>query len=124
MTDAAPYTFGLDDVLKALRADLLNAEASATDDNFGLYVEEAEVELAFTLVQARGRKGGVNLRIFGVGAGGDLDSTRSDESVHRIRLILRPGPATSSPGEDDVQRPDSDPTKQVSKQRKRGPVAR
>lgn len=83
-------TFGLDEVLGALGADLWEARSNALDHGFGLAVTSAEVELSFTVEHSLEGKGGVNLRVFGVGAGGDIAKTNTEESVHRIKLTLQP----------------------------------
>ena len=83
-------TFGLGDVLDALRRDLLHAQSKAKGGASGLFVQGAEVELAFTVSHGRDGKTGINLKVFGVGfdAGGRLAS--SSEMVHRIKLTLGP----------------------------------
>lgn len=91
-------TFGLDDVLKALSADLKKAHTDAVASGpFGLYFSEAEVELQFTVAQTRDKAGnlGINFKVFGVGldAGGSVDVGASSETVHRIELTLVPGSA-------------------------------
>jgi hypothetical protein len=96
--DAGPdeSTFGLDQVLNALGRDLKRAQNRAAQDvGFGLFVRQVEVELAFTVGRAKGKRGGINLKVLGVGfeAGANGDST--SETVHRIQLALAPGADTS-----------------------------
>src|SRR6266568_3256119 len=85
MTDMADPTdqptFGLDRVLQALRLDLLAAQQRASAENAGLTIKDAEVELAFTVEAKTGGGGKINLRVFGVGAGGGLTREKGDSSV-------------------------------------------
>ena len=87
-------TFGLDEVLGALSADLRSAQRiAAANDGVGLVVGSAEVEIAFTVEHSRGGGGGVNLKVFGVGIDGKGEKSTSEEAVHRIKLTLQPGAA-------------------------------
>ena len=83
-------TFGLDSVLAALGRDLEAAQKGAAAHAFGLYVDTAEVELAFTVEGSDEGGGDLNLKVFGVGFGGDVKHQSSQETVHRITLTLSP----------------------------------
>lgn len=95
-------TFGLDEVIAALSADLKKARKDAAekrdggDELFGLHFGAAEVELQFTVQRSTqsGAEGGLSFRVFGVGIGGKAqrEVANSSETVHRITLILNPGP--------------------------------
>ena len=71
-------TFGLDEVIAALSADLKKARKEAAekkddgDELFGLHFGAAEVELQFTVQRSTesGAEGGLSFRVFGVGIGG------------------------------------------------------
>jgi hypothetical protein len=98
----AENTFGLDEVIGALSRDLKKAQKDASKgDAYGLYLGSAEVELQFTVQRTttKGAKGGVNFRVFGIGAGVDANASAgsSDETVHRITIQLIPKPAVQAP---------------------------
>jgi len=86
----ADSTFGLDQVLKALRRDLKSAQKAAEGDPLGLFVQQAEVELAFTVERSKSAGGGINLKVFGVGADAGGKRGTTSETVHRIKLTLSP----------------------------------
>jgi hypothetical protein len=96
----AVATFGLKEVLSALSRDLVAAREASKTQSFGLFVQEVEVELAFTVEHSSDEKAGVNIKVFGVGfdAGGTLG--KSAETVHRIQLKLSPEGTTGSGGMD------------------------
>jgi hypothetical protein len=101
-------TFGLDKVLEALRNDLVSAQQTASSGNVGLTIKETEVELAFTVEAKTGGGGKVNLRVFGVGVGGGLSKEKSDSTVHRIKLVLAPGPGRALAGGQRGRRSDGE----------------
>jgi hypothetical protein len=83
-------TFGLDQVLGAIRRDLKAAQKASESDPLGLFVQSVDVELAFTVESSRQGGGGINLKVFGVGADGERKRSVSSETVHRIQLTLSP----------------------------------
>ncbi|WP_405889854.1 hypothetical protein OG427_07345 [Streptomyces sp. NBC_00133] len=95
MTDADSEPsegYGLPAVFEALRKDLAAAQQRLLDANQNaiLNLKETEVELTFTVEHTGKGKGGINLKVFGVGfeAGGEKGTNRS--SVHRLKVILEP----------------------------------
>jgi Trypsin-co-occurring domain 2 len=79
----------LADVLAALHRDLLKAERNVQGDA-RLFVAEAEVEVAFTIERSREQGGGLNLKVFGVGAEGSGKGTSGRADVQRVTLKLHP----------------------------------
>jgi NTP-dependent ternary system trypsin peptidase co-occuring protein len=85
----AEERFDLAEVLGALHADLRKAEHNVQGDA-RLFVSEAEVEITFTVERSREQGGGLNLKVFGVGAEGSGKGTSGREDVQRITLKLLP----------------------------------
>jgi len=84
-------TFGLQEVLAALGNDLIAAEAHAAGQGFGLTIEDAEVELTFTIQKKTAAGGRLSISVFGFGSvGADASRDESDSRVHRIKLRLTP----------------------------------
>ena len=51
---------------------------------------EAEVEVAFTIERSREKGGGLNLKVFGIGAEGSGKGTSGRADVQRVTLKLHP----------------------------------
>jgi hypothetical protein len=86
----AEPTFGLDEMLQALRRDLVAANKTLADGTPILNVGEVEIEVAFTLERSTEKGGGVNFKVFGVGveAGGKGATGRS--YTNRVKITLTP----------------------------------
>jgi Trypsin-co-occurring domain 2 len=84
--------YGLAEIFEALRNDFVAAQRQLVnaDREPIMQLGETEVELAFTVEHAGKGKGGVNLKVFGVGfeAGGEKGTTRA--AVHRLMVKLSP----------------------------------
>jgi hypothetical protein len=84
--------YGLPEIFEALRDDFVAAQRQLASTNGEpiMQLAETEVELAFTVEHSGKGKGGVNLKVFGVGfeAGGEKGTTRS--GVHRLTVKLSP----------------------------------
>ena len=81
--------FDLAEVLGALHADLLEAEANVKGEA-RLFVAEAEVEITFTVERSREKGGGLNLKVFGVGGEGSAKGTSGRADLQRVTLKLQP----------------------------------
>jgi Trypsin-co-occurring domain 2 len=92
----SPISLGLDNVIAAVASDLVKARNRTAEedpnDQFGLYLDSAELELQFTVSQDEEKKdgGGVTFTVIGIGGGIDHHVARgiSQERVHRIKLNL------------------------------------
>jgi hypothetical protein len=85
----ADETFDLAEVLGALHADLLKAEEHVQGEA-RLFVSETEVEITFTVERSKEGGGGLNLKVFGVGAEASGKGTSGRIDAHRITLKLLP----------------------------------
>ncbi|GGU44536.1 trypco2 family protein [Streptomyces violascens] len=99
MTQTSPVdskdTFGLDEVLQALSADLKAAHYfGIKHGTFGLGVAEAEVSLSVTVT--KDKRG--DLKISVITFGGELNRGQSEGTVHHINLRLVPLPDGGSLG--------------------------
>ena len=87
--DGTDEGLGLDEVLLALRRDLVAARGRR-DEGYGLGVREVEIELAVEVRRRRDAKGSVGAKWFvlsgEVSGGGERERT----DTHRIRLTLGP----------------------------------
>lgn len=85
---------GLDEVLAALRHDLVTARG-ANDDaegGYGLGVTEVEVELSVEVGRSVSGEGSVGAKWFVVSGSASGQVSRERTRAHRIRLTLRPVP--------------------------------
>jgi hypothetical protein len=85
---------GLDEVLAALRADLLAARGHPGEE-YGLGVREVEIELSVEVRRERQAEGSVGAKWFVLSADAGARASREHTDTHRITLTLGP---TSSPG--------------------------
>ena len=90
ISEVGEPTFGLDEMLRALRRDLRAANENVGDDTPLLNVGDVEVEVAFTLERTTEKAGGVNFKIFGVGVEGGGKGTSGRTYANRVTLKLTP----------------------------------
>lgn len=93
----------LADMISALREQLVQAQAEGKDSPIRFELEEAEVEVQFTVSKDVEAGGGVNFWVYNVKAGGGLSS----ESVQKLRIRLRP-PETTLISDTDTLADDGD----------------
>lgn len=86
-------TFGLDEMLHALRRDLVAANEALDDGVPILNVGGVEVEVAFSLERTSEKSGGVNFKIFGVGVEGGGKGATGRTYANRVKLTLTPSGA-------------------------------
>jgi predicted nucleic acid-binding Zn finger protein len=79
---------GLAEMLRALRSELLEAQQSVQESGQPalLNLEDAEVEIKFTVKKGGSGKVGADVYFFAVELGGKYDT----EQVHRLKLKLHP----------------------------------
>jgi hypothetical protein len=82
---------GLGDAVRALRDELISAQAPAPDETMRFELGPIEMEFALTAARAVDGKAGVRFGVVTVGAGGSLSS----ESVHRVKFVLTPKDKTT-----------------------------
>lgn len=85
---------GLDEVLAALRTDLVAARGHAGDE-YGLGVREVEIELSVEVRRERSAEGSVGAKWFVLSGDAGGRVSREDTATHRIRLTL--GPTAGGP---------------------------
>ena len=92
MAEQRDSGIGIAELLKELRKELDTAESEIADAGKGakLFLEASEIELAFTVSRSTEVGGGLNFNVFGVGAGVNAKDGKVQQSVHRIKLSLRP----------------------------------
>ncbi len=91
------HGLGLDEVLAALRHDLLAAQRSSGEENAGLAVREVQIELSVEVtrhVDARGEIGAKWFVLSGSASGG---GSRDRSSTNRVTLTLGPVAPEGSP---------------------------
>lgn len=94
MSDEEQETgLGLDEVLAALRADLLAARGHPGAE-YGLGVREVEIELSVEVRRERQAEGSVGAKWFVLSADAGARASREHTDTHRITLTLGP---TGSP---------------------------
>lgn len=84
---------GLDEVLAALRSDLVAARGHGGDE-YGLGVREVEIELSVEVRRRREAEGSVGAKWFVLSADAGGTASREHTATHRIRLTLAPVAAT------------------------------
>lgn len=92
---------GLDEVLAALRHDLVAAR-EANDDaegGYGLGVTEVEVELSVEVARSVSGEGSVGAKWFVVSGDASGQVSRDRTRAHRIRLTLRPVSSAEAGGD-------------------------
>ncbi len=87
-----PEGYGLPEVFEALRHDLVAAQDKLRDEKRDpvMKLGGAEIELTFTLQRDTKGKGGVNLKVFGVGFEAGGERGRTESAVHKIKIMLEP----------------------------------
>lgn len=83
-------TFGLPELLRALRNDLIRSQENMRGETGLLKIDEVEVEVAFTATREKAGDVGLQLKILGFGLGGGGKLSKSDATVHRLTLKLKP----------------------------------
>jgi hypothetical protein len=87
--DGTDEGLGLDEVLLALRRDLVAARGRR-DEGYGLRVREVEIELAVEVRRRRDAKGTVGAKWFVLSGNVSGSGERERTDTHRIRLTLGP----------------------------------
>lgn len=77
---------GIGDAIRALRAELVDAQKVAPGETVRFELGPIEMEFALTLTRGVDGKAGVQIGVVTIGAGGSLSS----ESVHRVKFVLTP----------------------------------
>lgn len=95
MTDSTTESsdgYGLPAVFEALHADLVASQRRLldADQEAMLKLKETEVELTFTVERAGKGKGGLNLKVFGVGFEAGVEKGTNRSTVHRLKVTLEP----------------------------------
>lgn len=85
---------GLDEVLAALRHDLLAAQRASGEENTGLAVREVQIELSVEVSRHVDAKGEVGAKWFVLSGSASAGGSRDRTSTNKITLTL--GPVTSS----------------------------
>jgi hypothetical protein len=81
---------GLDEVLKALRHDLLEAQRDGDAENTGLAVQTVEIELSVEVTRHVDAKGEVGAKWFVLSGSASGEASRDRTSTNRITLTLGP----------------------------------
>lgn len=89
---------GLDEVLAALRHDLLAAQRDSDGENTGLAVREVQIELSVEVTRHVDAKGEVGAKWFVLSGSASAGGSRDRTSTNRITLTL--GPVATGCGED------------------------
>jgi hypothetical protein len=89
---------GLDEVLAALRHDLLAAQRASGEENTGLAVREVQIELSVEVTRHVDAKGEVGAKWFVLSGSASAGGSRDRTSTNRITLTL--GPVTPGPDEE------------------------
>jgi NTP-dependent ternary system trypsin peptidase co-occuring protein len=89
---------GLDEVLAALRHDLLAAQRASGGENSGLAVREVQIELSVEVTRHVDAKGEVGAKWFVLSGSASGGGSRDRTSTNRVTLTL--GPVTPGPGEE------------------------
>ncbi len=85
---------GLDEVLAALRHDLLAAQRASGEENTGLAVREVQIELSVEVTRHVDAKGEVGAKWFVLSGSASAGGSRDRTSTNTITLTL--GPVTPS----------------------------
>lgn len=94
---------GLDEVLAALRHDLLAAQRAGGEENTGLAVREVQIELSVEVTRHVDAKGEVGAKWFVLSGSASAGGSRDRTSTNRVTLTLGPvapdgnGPTTAGP---------------------------
>lgn len=88
---------GLDEVLAALRHDLLAAQRSSGEENTGLAVREVQIELSVEVSRHVDAKGEVGAKWFVLSGSASGGGSRGRTSTNRITLTLGPIAPEGSP---------------------------
>jgi hypothetical protein len=88
---------GLDEVLAALRHDLLAAQRDSDGENTGLAVREVQIELSVEVTRHVDAKGEVGAKWFVLSGSASAGGSRDRTSTNRITLTL--GPVGSAAGD-------------------------
>jgi hypothetical protein len=88
---------GLDEVLAALRHDLLAAQRASDGENTGLAVREVQIELSVEVTRHVDAKGEVGAKWFVLSGSASGGASRDRTSSNRVTLTL--GPVMPGPGE-------------------------
>ena len=89
---------GLDEVLAALRHDLLAAQRSSGEENAGLAVREVRIELSVEVSRHVDAKGEIGAKWFVLSGSASGGGSRDRTSTNTVTLTL--GPITPSAGEE------------------------
>ena len=104
---------GLDEVLKALRHDLLEAQRDGDAENTGLAVQKVQIELSVEVTRHVNASGEVGAKWFVLSGSASGEASRDRTSTNRITLTL--GPLSSRPRRDPGDhRPRRSPDSDVS----------
>ncbi len=96
MADDEPG-LGLDEVLAALRHDLLAAQRSSGEENTGLAVREVQIELSVEVSRHVDAQGEVGAKWFVLSGSASAGGSRDRTSTNRITLTLGPVTTEGSP---------------------------
>jgi hypothetical protein len=88
---------GLDEVLAALRHDLLEAQRASDGENTGLAVREVQIELSVEVSRHVDAKGEIGAKWFVLSGSASGGGSRDRTSTNRVTLTL--GPVTATPDE-------------------------
>ena len=81
---------GLDEVLKALRHDLLEAQRDGDAENTGLAVQKVQIELSVEVTKHVNASGEVGAKWFVLSGSASGEASRDRTSTNRITLTLGP----------------------------------
>ncbi|MCD2192700.1 hypothetical protein LQ327_04765 [Actinomycetospora endophytica] len=88
---------GLDEVLAALRHDLLEAQHASDGENTGLGVREVKIELSVEVSRHVDAKGQVGAKWFVLSGSASGGGSRARKTTNRVTLTL--GPLAPAPGQ-------------------------
>jgi hypothetical protein len=77
---------GLAEAVRAIRDELISAQAQAPREGVRFELGPIEMEFAVTLSRGADGKAGVQIGVVTLGVGGSVSS----ESVHRVKFVLTP----------------------------------
>lgn len=86
---------GLDEVLAALRHDLLTAQRASGEENAGLGVREVKIELSVEVTRRVNARGQASAKWFVLSGSVSGEGSRERKSTNRITLTL--GPVQAKP---------------------------
>ena len=81
---------GLDEVLKALRHDLLEAQRDGDAENTGLAVQKVQIELSVEVTKRVNASGEVGAKWFVLSGSASGEASRDRTSTNRLTLTLGP----------------------------------